>query len=421
MGLHLMSNENDHVDTLEVRGFILDDVQGGLQEAYAHSRATKCKKFLYSASFNPPEGVTFTDEQFIETINRAEKKLKLTNQPRVIVTHEKEGRKHAHCVWSRIDTDKMKAIPMDFDRDRLNELSRDLFIEHGWDMPDGFKDKQPRDLRNFDLAAWQQAARHNLNAKEIKARIQYAWKISDDKTSFANALAHEGFFLARGDKKNVLVAVDWLGEVQAITRATGESTKTVKAKLGEPDKSPTVEATKAIITKEKSELHTRLQRELTLKHKAENQPLRAKKKALVQSQRAVRQQLKLQHEQRQLSEQQQRQAQYQKGLKGLWSFITGRYHKQKQQHEAEYQAGLKRDVAEKQKLVEKQLTIRQTLQAQLDAVKARQQKETMRLNADFVKNARSQELQGELKKEFTRSHAAQHRAQNMQHSPNISL
>lgn len=421
MGLHLMSNENDHVDTLEVRGFIVDDVPGGLQEAYAHSKATKCKKFLYSASFNPPKDAIFTDAQFIQTVDRAEKKLGLTNQPRVVVKHSKDGRNHVHCVWSRIDTDKMKAIPMDFDRDRLNALSRDLFLEHGWTMPDGFNDKQSRDPRTFNLAEWQQAQRHKLDAKQIKARIQHAWKISDDKASFANALAHEGFFLAKGDKKNVHVAVGWQGDIHAITRATGEESKAVKAKLGEPDTSITLEATNALIANAQSELHSRLQRELNLKHKADNRPLRAKKRELVQAQRTERQQQKTAHDKRQHLEQQQRQAQYQKGLRGLWRFITGKYHKQKQQHEAKYHAGLKRDAAEKQTLIEQQLAARQAMQTQLNTIKARQQQEAMKLNADFVKNLRGQALQGELKRKFNQSLSAQRTKPEVQQSPDISL
>ncbi len=384
MGIHLMSSENDHVDTIEVRGFIADDVRGGLQEAYAHSRATKASKFLYSASFSPPEYAAFSDEEFLEVINRAENKLKLNDQPRVIVRHSKDGRDHVHCVWSRIDTEKMKAIPLEYDRDRLNALSRDIFLENGWTLPAGFKDKHNRDLRTFNLAEWQQAKRHNQNPKTIKARIQHAWSISDDKQSFANALAHEGFFLAKGDKKNVHVAVDWHGEVYAITRATGENTKSVKVKLGEPNTSPTVRTTKTNIAKYQSALRSRLQRELSLKHSAENQPLKAQKRALRDTHRAQRRALKGKHDKRQLSEQQTRQAQYQRGLRGLWSLITGRYHKQKQKHEAEYQANLKRDANEKQALREAQLAKYQALQQRLNAIKSRQQKETMTLHADFV-------------------------------------
>ena len=401
MAQHLMSNENDHVETLQVRGFISDSVQGGLQEAYAHSRATQCKKFLFSASFSPPEDVVVSDDTFIEAIDRAEKKLGLTNQPRVVVTHAKNGRVHAHCVWSRIDTENIKAIKLNYYKRDLNTLAKDLFIEHGWDLPKGFEDSSKRDLRTFNLEEWQQAKRHNLNPKQIKARIQYCWKYSDNKASFKTALEHEGFFLAKGDKNNVHVAVDWHGEVYAITRNTGQKAKDVRARVGKADNLPTVETTKALMAKEQSALHQRLQKELSTKHQMQSQPLLNQKKELVAKQRQVRENQQVEHQKRQLSEQQARQASYQKGFKGLWMLVTGRYHKQKQQHEAQYQASLERDKHEKQQLAIQQTQKRQALQKSLNTLNERQQKEQMRLNRDVMAHHKGMGINNELKGEFS--------------------
>jgi len=58
-------------------------------------------------------------------------RLGLTDQPRVIVFHEKNGRRHAHAAWSRIDSNEMKAIPLSYDHPKLQEVSRELHIEHG--------------------------------------------------------------------------------------------------------------------------------------------------------------------------------------------------------------------------------------------------------------------------------------------------
>ena len=41
--------------------------------------------------------------------------------------HEKEGRRHAHVVWSRIDADEMKAINLPHFKVKLRDLSRDLY------------------------------------------------------------------------------------------------------------------------------------------------------------------------------------------------------------------------------------------------------------------------------------------------------
>ena len=56
MSLHLLNAEqNEHVNVHEVRGFIAEDVLGALNEAYALSKGTKCKQFMYSLSLNPPQ------------------------------------------------------------------------------------------------------------------------------------------------------------------------------------------------------------------------------------------------------------------------------------------------------------------------------------------------------------------------------
>ena len=42
-------------------------------------------------------------------------------------------------------------------KNRLNSLSKDLFLEHGWQLPDGYKENGWKNPLNFTLAEWQQA------------------------------------------------------------------------------------------------------------------------------------------------------------------------------------------------------------------------------------------------------------------------
>ena len=395
MAQHLLSEENDHVTVHEVSGFMADDVQGALQEIYAISKGTQCRKFLYSLSLNPPPNEVVKTEDFEAAIAQAEKALNLEGQSRVIVFHEKGGNgrnRHCHCVWSRIDTDQMKAIPMDFDRPKLQEVAKDLYIEHGWNMPKGFLGHAHSDPRNFTLKEWKQAERQGLNPKQIKATLQTCWQRSDNKKSFSSALTQNGFFLARGDRKNVHVAVDWNGEVYALRRALSVKVAELKQRLGEADKLPTIAATKAIIANAQSEAHTKLKAELALRHKAEATPLMKRKAALIKEQRIARAEQHKQHTKRQQQERDERQAQYRKGVKGLWDVVTGKYSKLKVQHKMNQFACDERDWDEKGQLIKGQIEVRQTLQTQLDITKARQQREAMALNADFVKTAHGQEL-----------------------------
>lgn len=145
----LTMGDNDHVELHEVRGFVSDDLAGAFQEADAIALGTRCKKHLFSMSFNPPEGAEADIEVFEKAIEQVEQKLGLEDQPRAIVFHEKDGRRHAYAVWSRIDSDRMRAINLPFYKERLREVSRELFLEHEWDMPRGLEDRRLRDPANF--------------------------------------------------------------------------------------------------------------------------------------------------------------------------------------------------------------------------------------------------------------------------------
>jgi len=108
---HLLNKiENDHVTVHEVRGFISNNITGAFKEAYAISQGTRCKQFLFSLSLSPPETEIVPISTFEDAIKDIEKHIGLEKQPRAIVFHEKEGRRHAHAVWSRIDLESMTAI-----------------------------------------------------------------------------------------------------------------------------------------------------------------------------------------------------------------------------------------------------------------------------------------------------------------------
>jgi len=153
----LRDDENDHVHVLEVQGFASDDVADAFQEIQAIASGTRCQKHLFSLS--PPENAGVSEEQFYEAIDRAEAALGLTGQPRVIVLHEKGDNRdqHAHAVWSRVNADEMKAIPMPFNRMRMKDVSRDSFIQHGWDVPRGLINAHERNPLNYTFEQYQQA------------------------------------------------------------------------------------------------------------------------------------------------------------------------------------------------------------------------------------------------------------------------
>jgi hypothetical protein len=158
LGRHLLNAEdNEQVEVHEVSGFLSDTVLGAMKEAQAMAMGTRCQQYLFSLSLSPPEGENVAVEVFEGALAKIEEKLGLQGQPRVVVFHEKDGRRHAHCVWSRIDADTMTAKQMSHFKSKLMEVSKQLYLENGWKMPKGFISSQERSPANFTLAEWQQA------------------------------------------------------------------------------------------------------------------------------------------------------------------------------------------------------------------------------------------------------------------------
>ena len=120
----MKADENEHVEVHEIRGFMANDLHGAFKEIDAVSRGTRCKQFLFSLSLNPPKTEKVPIKHFENALADIEKELGLEGQPRAVVFHEKEGRRHAHVVWSRVDIDNMKVINMSHFKNKCTDISR---------------------------------------------------------------------------------------------------------------------------------------------------------------------------------------------------------------------------------------------------------------------------------------------------------
>ncbi|WP_299966114.1 relaxase [uncultured Roseobacter sp.] len=333
--------ENDHVELHELRGFVSETMRGAMQEAEAIAKGTQCKQFLFSLSLNPPETENVPVAAFETAISTAEERLGLTGQPRAIVFHEKNGRRHAHVVWSRIDVKEMKAINLPFYHNRLTELSKDLFLEHHWRLPKGLRDRENRNPTNFTLAEWQQAKRAKKDPRDIKRVFREAWQCSDDAASFASALEEKGFYLARGDRRGY-VAVDVQGEVYAVPKWTGVKTKDVREKLGKPDGYASVEETNAKIASQMNTTLSRWDEDLARQAEALSRSQAKEKARLKEQQKHERQKLKTRLNQRREAEARMRQSMFRRGLSGLWDRLLGEHGRIRHENEqAAWQAHLR--------------------------------------------------------------------------------
>ncbi|MFA6965265.1 relaxase/mobilization nuclease domain-containing protein [Bosea sp. (in: a-proteobacteria)] len=376
------ARDNDHITVHELRGFVGSDLQEAFNEAHALSRGTKCRQFLFSLSLSPPESANVPIDAFERAVDAVEQKVGLSGQPRAIIFHEKNGRRHAHCVWSRIDVTTMTAINLSHYKTKLREMSRSLYLEHGWKMPRGLVNSAERDPLNFTLAEWQKAKRLKHDLRTMKAAFQDAWAISDSAAAFAQALSARGYYLAQGDRRS-FVAVDLQGEVFAIARWTGIKTKVVNQRLGNPDDYPSVEAISAKLTALLNDRLKILLEELQARHAGIAGSLEDARRQLVMDQRKERDGLARLHAERRTVEHAERVARLPTGLKGLWSRISGAYTKIKAINEEDARLGDTRDRQESQALIQRQVLQRRCLQNDIQRGRSSEAFELRRLHREI--------------------------------------
>jgi Ti-type conjugative transfer relaxase TraA len=354
---HLLNpRDNDHVTVHDLYGFIADDLFGAFAEAEAISGATRCQKYLFSLSLNPPPNASVPVEVFERTIASVEKELGLVGQPRAIVFHEKNGRRHAHCVWSRIKADDMRAINIAHYKRKLTSLSREIYLEHRWDMPLGFEDKQKRDPNNYSRAEAGQAKRSKRNPQKTKALFRRCWEGSDTRASFEAALREEGYLLARGERRG-FVAVDGDGKIWSLSRWCGVKTKDLCVKLGEEEMLPTVEDVQPLLAD--------LPPVSTIDTPSQTDTRRA---ILVAQQRAERRTLLDRQEERRITELTARQARLPQGLKAIFWRVTRKFQDAQRQFEQEAARAKERDRAEQQQLIERHIAERRAIDREAQRV-----------------------------------------------------
>lgn len=397
---HLMNiADNDHITVHEVRGFVANSLLGAFNEAHAISKATKAKQFLFSVSFNPPKDQDASIETFIDAITRAENALGLTGQPRAIVFHEKEGRRHAHAVWSRIDTDELKAINLPFFKSKLNDLSKELYLENGWELPRGFRENWKNPL-NYTLAEFQQAKRIGVDdPREIKQVFHEAFQQSDSAKAFKAALEDSGFYLAKGDRRG-MVAVDLHGKVYSVPRWAGIKTKELRGKFGEPANLQSVDDVQASIKQNLKDKMRGYMNETRAGFKADMAPLHVERKTLVAGQRIERAKLKRTQVNRAKQEAKDRSARYRSGLMGVYDLLIGKQRTIRKENEADLLICEIRDRNEREAMFKAQMKSRRALQEKIerarDAERMKRQKLSKKI-ADVLNITRELSHQPERK------------------------
>lgn len=374
LAAHLLNvKENDHVLVQELRGFVSEGLYGAMAETVAISRGTKCRQPIFSLSLNPPRDAQASLSDLTAAVDRAEVVLGLVGQPRVIVIHEKEGRRHAHAVWSRIDPEAMKAINLPYFKNRLTELSKELYLENGWALPEGHRTNDWKNPLNFTLAEWQQAKRAGLDPREVKQIFKEAWERSDNLATFRHALEERGYYLAKGRR---IVATDLFGEVLSVARWTGVKTEDLTQRFGRKgDNLPSLSEVRDDLRKKEYEGLREHVAAFKENHKTQLQPHKDRLKEIAIQQRRERILLAKAQAQRWRKESKERANRFRRGLGIVLDVLTGNLFKQRKRNDAEAYAAFVRDRKQREALFDEQAKERAPVQAKINALRSRQRDE----------------------------------------------
>lgn len=229
---------NERVEVKELRGTAAEDFRGALLEMEAVGSGSRTKRPFYHASINSQADERLTDEQRMYAIDRLEKELGLTDQPRAVVVHEKNGREHCHIVWLRVNAETMTAIRADHNFRKHEIVARELEREFGHERVQGAhieRDGKARPERAPSHAEMQQAERTKIKPEMAREQLTALWRGATTGQEFAKALDEAGWKLARGDRRD-FVAIDMKGGVHSLSRRIeGVTAKDVRARLADID------------------------------------------------------------------------------------------------------------------------------------------------------------------------------------------
>jgi hypothetical protein len=277
----------------------------------------------------------------------------------------------------------MRAINLPHFKLKLRDVSRELYLEHGWAMPRGLANSKERDPKNFTRDEWEQARRGDQDPRALKALFRECWLISDSKAAFAQALKGRGYTLARGDRRGH-VAVDFRGEVYAIAKWTGLRAKDVRDRLGDGKDLPSVEQAKAANTTRMTDMLRRHVAEAEAAFRKKAEALAEKRAVIVERQRRERAELDKRQQERGARETAERGARLNKGFRGIWDRLTGTYGRTARRNELEAWDAAKRDCRERDALIEAHLDERQGLHQLVREAREAHGKEVAQLHRDIA-------------------------------------
>ena len=230
------TDTNEVVSVVQVRGTVASDHHGWFDEIAACARGSSGARALYHLAMSPhPDDRAWSLEEQLRAVDTTEEGLNLSEQPRLIVRHQKDGRNHLHVIWSRLDTETMLLRRQPSNYRQHEATARVLEAEFGLQRVQGAFDRTgPRPQRTISDAELRQGERTGIHPRDARTLVAIVHQKTGNLAGFVRAMADQDWVLARGDRGGA-VLVDPVGGAHSLARLRPSLAVEAKAHMTDQD------------------------------------------------------------------------------------------------------------------------------------------------------------------------------------------
>jgi hypothetical protein len=215
---HLQNTkENLRADIIDARGLAAGDLKDMMLEMEQDARFTRCKNFMYIASFNPCPGETLTEKQWERAYEIFEKHRGIPpGQQRIVIEHEKEGRIHRHVVWNRVDLENMRAFPDGKNPYVCSEAKQEIERELELERTPGIRERETGDRAALKSYEMYRGMKTGLDPRAITAEVTQIFRESQNGADFVQGLRQHGYQFVQG--RRAFCILDSAGHEHSLAR-----------------------------------------------------------------------------------------------------------------------------------------------------------------------------------------------------------
>lgn len=202
---HLQNiEENERAELKQIRGLHADTLPEALEAMQRQARINpRTKNFMYHADFNPRRDEQLTKEERDRALEIFETERGIpSDAARIIMEHVKNGRRHWHVIWYRLDHNG-RPFPDSLDAQVAHHAGENISKELGLEKVISPFTREPGTPRSERAPkAWEmlRGMKTGIDARDVKAEVTELRQQCANGIEFYAALEKHGYILAHGDK-----------------------------------------------------------------------------------------------------------------------------------------------------------------------------------------------------------------------------